>query len=85
MKRTHPHIEIKTTGAISQVYINGQCVPGVGKIEFEHKPATVPVLKLSFPAIDLTWDMLNVKPELPEGLRFWYEPRKFFDESEEEL
>ena len=28
-----PRIEIKTTGAKSKVYINGQYVPGVGKIE----------------------------------------------------
>ena len=72
---THPHIEIKTTGAKSEVYINGQYVPGVGNIEFNHKPLEAPVLKLSFPAIDLTWDMVNVQPELPKGFNLWYVPR----------
>jgi hypothetical protein len=72
---THPHIEIKTTGARSEVFINGQYVPGVGNIEFKHSPLETPVLKLSFPAIDLTWDMTNVLPELPKALSFWYVPR----------
>ncbi|MBQ4512246.1 MAG: hypothetical protein II969_04585 [Anaerolineaceae bacterium] len=70
-----PHIEIKTTGARSQVFFNGEKVPGVSTIEFEHKPGTVPILKLSFPALDLTWDMLGIKPELPEILGFYYQSR----------
>ena len=72
---TNPRIEIKTKGGKSEVYVNGQFVPGVGKIEFEHSPLSTPTLKLSFPAINLTWDMENVQPELPEALRLWYVPR----------
>lgn len=69
-----PHIEIKTTGAMSEIFIDGKHVSGIRKIEFVHEPHKVPILRLDLIATDCTFDGDHIKPELPDMYKRFYAP-----------
>ncbi len=67
-----PHIEIKQEGMTANVFIDGQKVNGVRKINFEYECTNcIPVLQLEFLATDMAIDGI-IAPDLPEVLKPFY-------------
>lgn len=52
----YSNIKIKTDGAFSEVFIDGQKIKGVRRLEFTHGAGGKPILKLDLNALDLSVD-----------------------------
>lgn len=70
-----PQVEIKTTDTITKVFIDGNEVRGVGRIEFVHdrntEESSIPVLRIDVIAARMSIDTALV-PELPAPFRGFY-------------
>ena len=69
-----PHIEIRTRGTRTHIFIDGKELNGVRKVSFTQdasEASGIPILQLQLDASDMT---LNVKriPELPDVFKSWY-------------
>ena len=76
-----PHIEIRTQGTTTHVFIDGKELNGVRKISFiqdASEASRVPRVQFELDATDM---VLNVKriPELPEAFKEWYVPIDDYD------
>lgn len=78
-----PHIEIRTEGTTTRVFIDGKELNGIRKISFiqdASESSVVPILQLELVATDM---VLNIKkiPELPEVFKEWYVLKNDYDNS----
>jgi len=72
---TKAKIEIRTDGAFSKVFIDGNEVRGVRSYSLAHKAGELPSLQLDLTALDVTVDGV-MGPMLPTIFQPFYELRK---------
>lgn len=69
-----PKIEIKTKGAQTDIIIDGQKLPGVRSVKFEHNLGYVPIITVDIAGADFYIDGQFV-PALPKPFEKWYKAK----------
>lgn len=70
-----PHIEIKTKGCKTEVFVDGEKMHGVRKVSFGHQAGIAPILHIDLIATDMEVDAYTI-PALPEIFQPFYEEKK---------
>lgn len=72
-------VQITSDGMYGAVYIDGQHISGISKVEYVHKACNIPELKLTILADELTIEGADVVPDLPDIYKPFYVPRAHED------
>lgn len=78
-----PHIEIKTDGCRTDVFVNGEKLEGVSRVSFVQDKIKEPILQIDMLAMDMTINAVML-PALPEVFRKWYELKEPSDDGSED-